>query len=282
MERRFDIVAIYGVGLIGGSIGLGLLRRGLARRVIGIGRRPESLRVASELGAVTETTLTPQEGVSEADFVIVCTPVGRIADDVRMLARHCRPGTLLTDVGSTKAAIVAEVAGTLPEEVHFIGSHPLAGSERSGAAAAEADLFVDRVVIVTPDATTRAEDLDALCGFWRHLGARVIAMPADEHDRALASTSHLPHLVAAALAASTPKEILHLTAGGWSDSTRIASGDPELWRQIFVANREPLLASLGMLEQHLAAFCDALQQRDDAALLDLLSAAKSLRDAAKG
>jgi prephenate dehydrogenase len=281
MERRFETVAIYGVGLIGGSIGLGLLRRGLASRVIGIGRRSESLRVASEVGAVTETTLTPQQGVSEADLVIVCTPVGCIADDVGMLAQHCRRGTFITDVGSTKRAIVAEVAGTLPVGVHFIGSHPLAGSERSGVAAAEAALFVDRVVIVTPDATSRAEDLDALCGFWRRLGARVIPMPPDEHDRALASTSHLPHLVAAALAAATPKEILHLTAGGWGDSTRIASGDPELWRQIFAANREPLLASLAVFEQRIAVFRDALQQANDPALFNLLAAAKAVRDEVK-
>lgn len=281
MERRIDTVAIYGVGLIGGSIGLGLLRRGLASRVIGIGRQPESLRVALEIGAVTATTVSPEEGVATADLVVVCTPVGRIADDVRMLARHCREGTLITDVGSTKGAIVAELADSLPEGIHFIGSHPLAGSERSGAAAAEADLFVDRVVIVTPEETTRADDLDFLCGFWRGLGASVITMRADEHDRALASTSHLPHLVAAALAAATPKEILHLTATGWGDSTRIASGDPELWRQIFAANRESLRSALTVFESQIAAFRDALQRRDDAALLDLLAAAKTLRDAVK-
>lgn len=278
MNRRFDTIAILGVGLIGGSIGLAVLRRGLASRVIGIGRRIENLRVAFKMGAITSFTLVPAEGVAEADLVVVCTPVGRIADDVHTVARHCRPGTLITDVGSTKGAIVAEVGGSLPGDVRFIGSHPLAGSERSGAAAAEADLFVDRVVVVTPDAATQSEDRQRLSDFWRSLGARVVQMSAEEHDRALAITSHLPHLVASALAASTPQELLQLTATGWADATRIASGDPELWRQIFASNRDSILASLSGFEQQLVAFRRALEERDDNGLVELLAAAKRRRD----
>lgn len=279
MTQKFKTVAILGVGLIGGSIGLGLRRRGLAERVIGIGRRLESLRVAREMGAITSATLVPGEGVAEADLVIVCTPVGRIVEDVKSVAPHCRPEALVTDVGSTKAEIVAGVGAELPHGVRFIGSHPLAGSEKSGPAAAESDLFVDRVVIVTPDEATPPGDLEALCGFWRGLGARVVQMPADAHDRALAATSHLPHVVAAALAAATPEELLGLTAGGWSDCTRIASGDPELWRQILATNRESLLASLTRFEEQLAAFRTAIEHRGDEAILELLTAAKRRRDA---
>ncbi|HEX7447409.1 MAG TPA: prephenate dehydrogenase/arogenate dehydrogenase family protein, partial [Pirellulales bacterium] len=217
MERRFQTVAILGVGLIGGSIGLGLLRRRLVRRVIGIGRRAESLRIAKELGAVTSTTVVLEEGVAEADLAVVCTPVGRIVEDVRTLAPACRQGTVITDVGSTKGAIVAGLRGGLPEGVCFIGGHPLAGGEQSGAAAADADLFVDRTVVLTPDVRTPLDALDALGVFWRDLGSRVVEMEAAEHDRALAATSHLPHLAAAALAAATPPELLPLTAGGWAD-----------------------------------------------------------------
>jgi prephenate dehydrogenase len=278
VKRRFDTVAIFGVGLIGGSIGLGLLRRGLADRVIGIGRRSESLRLAEERGAVTSTTLVPEAGIAEADMVVVCTPVGRIVDDVRSLAAHCRAGTLITDVGSTKHAIVTRLRGCLTAGVTFIGSHPLAGSEQSGPAAADGNLFVDRVVVVTPDDGTPAGELDALCDFWRGLGARVVEMPADEHDRALAATSHLPHLAAAALAAATPPDLLGLTAGGWADGTRVASGDAELWRQIFAENRGPLLASLARLEEQLAEFRSALERGDGDAVLRLLAAAKKIRD----
>ncbi|HET6882847.1 MAG TPA: prephenate dehydrogenase/arogenate dehydrogenase family protein [Pirellulales bacterium] len=280
MNRQFDTIAILGVGLIGGSIGLAVLRRGLASRVIGVGRRIEGLRMALEMGAITSFTLAPAEGVAEADLVVVCTPVGRIADDVRTVARHCRSGTLITDVGSTKGAIVAEVGGSLPGGVQFIGSHPLAGSERSGAAAAEVDLFVDRVVVLTPSAATQSEDLERLGDFWRSLGARVVTMSAEEHDRALAITSHLPHLVASALAASTPQELLQLTATGWADTTRIAAGDADLWRQIFASNRDSLLASLSSFEQQLASFRAALEGRDDDGLVELLAAAKRRRDTA--
>lgn len=278
MERRFNTVAIFGVGLIGGSIGLGLLRRGLANRVIGIGRRKETLCLAEEIGAVTSTTTIPEAGVAEADLVVVCTPVGRIVEDVRLLARSCRKGTLMTDVGSTKGAIVAGLRGVLPAGVSFIGSHPLAGSERSGAAAADADLFVDRVVVITPEDNTPSGALEALRGFWRGLGARIVEMDAEEHDRALAVTSHLPHLAAAALAAATPPELLGLSAGGWADCTRIAAGDPELWRQIFAENRDPLLAALARFEEQLAALRAAIESGDDETLLRLLTTAKERRD----
>jgi prephenate dehydrogenase len=276
---RFNTVAILGVGLIGGSIGLGLRRRGLAGRVIGVGRREESLRVARERGAVNETSLDVAAGVAEADLVIVCTPVGRIVDDVRSVAANCRAGALITDVGSTKAEIVAGVAGGLPPGVAFIGSHPLAGSERSGPAAAEADLLVGRVVVVTPDAAARADDLTSLTDFWLSLGARVVRMSAVEHDQALAATSHLPHLVAAALALATPADILDLTASGWADTTRVASGDPELWRQIFASNRAALLTALVRFDETIAALRAALEGQDNDTLRQILTAAKERRDA---
>ena len=279
--REFNTVAILGVGLIGGSIGLGLRRRGLASRVIGIGYREQSLRVAKDIGAVSETTLHLAEGVAQADLVIVCTPVGRIADDVRAAAASCRRGALITDVGSTKAQIVADVVAALPDDVRFIGGHPLAGSERRGAAAADADLFVGRVVVLTPDKKSRHEDLSALKEFWEGLDAHVRCMSADDHDRALAATSHLPHLLAAALALATPDELLELTATGWADGTRVASGDPELWRQIFASNRNGLLAALSQFDASLAALRAAIERGDGDALSKLLTTAKQRRDAVK-
>ena len=275
--QPIDTVAIVGVGLIGGSIGLALRRRGLARHVVGIGHREDSLRVALDRGAVTRTTLELAEGVAEAEWVVVCTPVARIARDVRAAADHCRPGAIITDAGSTKAKIVEQVGNALPRGVRFIGSHPLAGGERSGPAAADADLFADRLVVLTPSALTAADDVVRVSQFWQALGARLMTMTADDHDRLLASSSHLPHLVAAVLAAATPEEAISLTATGWADSTRIAAGDPELWRQIFASNRASVLKSLRNFEDVLADIRAALQAGDDQRVLEILRAGQDRR-----
>lgn len=275
--QPLDTVAIVGVGLIGGSIGLALRRRGLARHVVGIGHREESLRVALDRGAVTRTTLELAEGVAEAEWVVVCTPVARIARDVRAAADHCRPGAIITDAGSTKAKIVEQVGNALPRGVRFIGSHPLAGGERSGPAAADADLFADRLVVLTPSASTAADDVARVSQFWQALGARLMMMTAEDHDRLLASSSHLPHLVAAVLAATTPEEAIPLAATGWADSTRIAAGDPELWRQIFASNRASVLKSLRNFEDVLADMRDSLQVGDDQRVFEILHAGQDRR-----
>jgi prephenate dehydrogenase len=210
--------------------------------------------------------------------VIVCTPVGQIAADVRAAANACRPGTLFTDVGSTKAEIVAALEGILPRQSRFVGSHPLAGGEKSGPEAASADLFVDRTVVITPTPATHEDDVVAVRSFWTGLGANVVCMSADEHDRILAVTSHLPHLAAAALAAATPVEALPLAASGWLDTTRVAAGDAELWKQILLANRSNVLTALGRYGKTLTSFRRALERGDNARLVELLAEAKLRRD----
>ena len=211
---RWDTVAILGVGLIGGSIGIDLLRRGLARNVVGIGRREESLQAARKVGACTATTLDVPQGVEDAELIIVCTPVGRIAADVRAAAGVAKTNALITDVGSTKETIVGELDRDLPRDAHFVGSHPLAGGERAGPAAAVAGLFERRTVVVTPGTATRDEDVRSITTFWQSLGANVVRMTPAEHDRLVAGASHLPHLAAAALVSATPRESLPLVAGG--------------------------------------------------------------------
>jgi prephenate dehydrogenase len=278
-KQHWERVAIVGVGLIGGSIGKDLLERGLTRDVVGIGRRESTLRTAKKMGAVTTTTLTLERGVVGADLIIVCTPVGRIAEDVRRVAAACPPTALITDAGSTKAAIVAELEGSLPAETRFVGSHPLAGGEKSGPAAATAGLFVDRTVVVTPGANTRLDDERAVSDFWKSLGAKVVRMTADEHDRVIAATSHLPHLAASALAACMKKDGQALVARGWLDTTRIAAGDPALWKQILQVNRAHVLTALGRYEKVLALLRDALERGDEAALEQILLEAKRTRDA---
>ena len=242
-------VTIIGVGLIGGSIGLALRERKLAERVIGVGRRAATLRKAKQLGIVNATTLRLEDGVAEADLVVVATPIAQIVDQVCAAAQACRPETLITDAGSTKATIVARLNGQIPDSIRFVGSHPLAGSEKSGPEAATADLFEGRVVVVTPSRTTHNGAAEDAADFWSALGATVFLMSPEEHDAALASTSHLPHLLASLLAGATPRADLPLTATGWQDTTRIAAGDPELWTQIFLDNKRNVLKSLALFEK---------------------------------
>lgn len=278
-KKKWNTVAIVGVGLIGGSIGLALRRRKLAGEVVGIGRSTGSLRVAKKIGAVDKTTTDLARGVSKADLVIVCTPVKLIAQQVREAAAACPAGSLITDAGSTKAQIVRELEGPLARGVRFVGSHPLAGGEKSGPGEADAKLFVDRLVVLTPTEQAQNGDVSELRDFWTSLGARVIETTPEAHDQALAATSHLPHLLASTLAAATPEDLLPFTASGWADTTRIAAGDPELWTQIFLANRENLLNSLGRFESQLEILKKAVQIKDRELLTTILREAKRNRDA---
>jgi prephenate dehydrogenase len=277
--KPFDTVAIVGVGLIGGSIGLALRERGLADRVVGIGRRQATLRIARRAGAVTSTTVDLAKGVAEAELVVVCTPVGRIVQDVRTAAENAPRGTLLTDAGSTKETIVTGLDEGLARGCRFLGSHPLAGSEKAGPAHARADLFEGKVAILTPTKNTRAEDFDSLEAFWSSLGSVVIQMSPADHDKALAVTSHLPHAVAAALAAIVPESHFRLSGAGLLDATRIAAGDAELWKQILFQNRRNVLAALGQLQKNLDTIRSGLEQDDPTELERILTLAKKNRDA---
>jgi prephenate dehydrogenase len=279
--NNWDTVAIVGVGLIGGSIGLDVRAKKLAKRVIGVGRRASSLKAAKAAGCVTETTLKLEQAAAAADLIIVCTPVGRIVEDVRTAAAAARPGTLITDAGSTKGSIVRALDGTLPDGVVFVGSHPIAGSEKSGPTAAVRDLYRDRVVVVTPTETTPAAATRTIERFWKLLGARTVRMSPEAHDAALAATSHVPHLIASALAAATPADVLNLAAGGWHDTTRIAASDGALWSQILCDNRECVLEGLTEVEESLEMFRRAIENRDLAGLERLWQVGKERRETAK-
>ena len=280
---RWDTVALIGVGLIGGSIGLALRDRGAAKQIVGIGRSASTLRRARRVGAVTATTTNLAKGVRDAELVIVCTPVETVVRFVLEAAEHAPPGSLFTDVASTKAAIVAELDRRrdrlASRKIRFVGSHPLAGSEKTGPQNARADLLDGRVVVVTPSARTRSADYREIERLWQHLGAKVLRQSPSAHDQAVAAISHLPHLVASALAAGTPTAALPLAAGGWLDSTRVAAGDVELWRQILADNRDHVLKSLSKFETVLTSFREALETEDDTRLVRLLKEGKRQRDA---
>lgn len=279
-QPKYRNIAIIGVGLIGGSIGLAARKSGLAESVIGIGRRESSLAKAEKVGAVTATTTDIATGVAEADLIVACTPVALIVDHISQAAVACPSGTLITDAGSTKQDIVSRLAeADLPSGTRFIGSHPLAGSHQTGPEAATADLFENHHVVLTPTDQTDPQATTEATAFWQALGATVSQMSPTEHDAALAITSHLPHIVAAALAGTTPIENLNLTAGGWRDTTRIAAADVDLWSQILQQNSPHTLKALSNFETVLQSFRAALESADESSLRQLLEQGKKHRDA---
>lgn len=276
---QFDTVAIVGVGLIGGSIGMALKKRRVARRVVGVGRRQSSLNEARRLGAIDQGTLKLSRGVEGADLTILCTPVDMIADQAREAAAHCPAQAIITDSGSTKAHIVARLETGLPDGVRFVGSHPLAGSEKRGVEEARPDLFDGRVCVVTQTPRTPSQAVAVVKSLWRSLGARVVTMSPEAHDRGLAYTSHLPHLAAAALSVVLPEKYYEVVASGFRDTTRIAASDPDLWTAIFVENSGPLLEALAGYEETLKEFRLALHERDERLLRALWTKSKAKRQA---
>jgi cyclohexadieny/prephenate dehydrogenase len=272
-KNPMQTLAIVGVGLIGGAIGLAAKKRGLAQRIRGIGRDRAELETARKLGVIDEISLDLADG-ADADCVVFCTPVNRIAEQANLVAEQCRPDAILTDAGSTKQAIVTAV--TCPR---FVGAHPLAGSEKKGVEHAHADLFLERWTVLTPTERTAPDAVAQVRSFWEALGCRVRMMTPADHDRALALTSHLPHLVAAALAGTLPDDLRELTATGFRGTTRIAGGDPEVWTPIFQHNRTAVLAALDQLEARLQQFRQALATDDVARIDQLLTQGKKVRDA---
>lgn len=279
---QMNSVAIVGVGLIGGSIGLAARRRGLARRIVGIGRSRKRLEQALQVGAITDVLCLSDDlsaGLAEVELVVACTPVGLIVDQIRDLAEQLRPGTLLTDGGSTKRSIAEALDGPLPNDCRFIGSHPLAGSEKTGVTHATADLFEGRVAMITPTENSREEDVRRLASFWEALGSSVVRLTPEEHDRAMAATSHTPHAVAVALAASLPEEFAALTGTGFGDTSRLAGGDPDMWQQIFLDNRTHVAESIRAFAEELEQLAALIEKADATELETYLTQAKKKRDA---
>jgi prephenate dehydrogenase len=271
-------LGIVGVGLIGGSIGLAARRSGQFSRLLGTGRDRANLENAVRLGCIDEVAADLPALAEQADILVFCTPVDRIAEQILSVAAVCKPGALITDAGSTKAQLISLVEDDLPGDIEFIGSHPLAGSEKRGAEHARADLFDNRLTIVTPTPRTPADAEKRASEFWRSLGSRVMSISPAEHDQALALTSHLPHLVAAALAGLLPTEMREFTANGFRDTTRIAAGDPALWTPIFLHNHVELTDATLRLQRRLIEFSEALLAADEATLTRLLAEGKKVRD----
>ncbi len=281
---HFPKVALVGVGLLGGSLGLALKQRGLAGRVEGYVRREASIAECERLGVVDRATTDLLAAVRDADLVVFCTPLAQM----RALAEQCVPalkaGALVTDVGSVKGSVVAELEPIFSKAgSQFIGSHPMAGAEKTGPAAARADLFEKAVCIVTPSAKTPVKLVKQVEDFWAAVGGRPLRLAPDQHDSLVARSSHLPHVVAAELAnyvlsPAQPKEQPALCATGFRDTTRIAGGSPEMWRDIALANRKHLARALGVFIEDLQEFQRALEVGDAKAMDEFFETAKHRRD----
>ena len=274
----FSKIAIIGTGLLGASIGMTVRRRRPDCRIVGIGRRRETLDAAKRIGAVDATSLSIADGVKGCDLVIVCTPVGHIAEQVLEAAQAADNSPIITDVGSTKQAIceAVETHSPLPNGCRFLGSHPIAGSEKTGPEAASDMLFDKRTIVLTPTASTDVQTLDMLRNFWQTLGANVVCMSPEEHDRTLALTSHLPHVLSAILATVCDRKTYGEFCGtGYDGMTRLAEGSPNIWADILMTNRTALGIALDRFIQSSGELRAALETKDADAIRQFLANARS-------
>ncbi len=281
MLRRLTVV---GVGLLGGSVAKVARRQGLAREIVGVGRDEGRLRPALDDGTLDRATTDLARGVADADLVVLAAPVRTLVDLMPAVWQAAAADAVITDVGSTKRAVVetaARLAAARP--LAFVGSHPMAGSEQSGYAVAREDLFRGATVLVTPGEASPPAAVKAVVGFWEAAGAaRVLTLDAETHDRAVAAISHLPHLVAFALMDAVARfdaGALDVAARGFRDTTRIAASDPAVWEEIFLANRDALGASLRSFERALADLARLVEAADASALRAALARIKAQREA---
>ena len=281
---QFRKITITGVGLLGGSIGLAVKRRKLAREVAGYVRRTASLRDCEKAGAMDYATTDLFAAVSQADLIILCTPLAQMRAITEQFLPALKRGAIVTDVGSVKADVVRELESLVKKAgAHFVGSHPMAGGEKMGVGAARADLYANAVCIVTPTKKSNAGAVRKLERFWQSLGSRTLQIDAAKHDLLVSRSSHLPHVVAATLAGLVldprqPKQLAGLCAAGFRDTTRIASGSPEMWRDIALTNRKHLSRAVDAFAAELKKFQSALKQDDAKSVENFFTTAKTRRD----
>ena len=271
--KKFERIAIVGTGLIGGSLGLAIKKRALAKTVVGISRTRQSVGRARSSGAV-DIASRKLEAIRGCDFLILCLPVAEILRQAPRIAQLAGKGCLVCDVGSTKNEISASLEKIFP---NFVGCHPLAGSEKRGIANADGRLFDGSLCIITISPRTRKAALDRVTGFWKSICGRVTFMPPREHDRVLALVSHLPHAVAFALANTVPEALLGFSSGGFKDTTRLAGSDERLWSDIFLSNRKNVAEAIGIFEKSLQHLRLALKKGDRTALSAQLRKARAKR-----
>ena len=280
----FDRIALIGIGLIGSSIAHDIKRLGLAKDVVISTRSAETLKRAEELNLGDRYTPSSAEAVKEADLVIVSVPVGASESVAREISAHLKPGAIVTDVGSTKASVIAQMQPHMPANVHFIPGHPLAGTEKSGPDAGFAGLFEGRWCIFTPIPGTDEAAIQKLRHFWETLGSRVDEMDPEHHDKVLAIVSHLPHLIAYNIVGTaddletvTESEVIKYSASGFRDFTRLAASDPTMWRDVCLHNRDAILEMLSRFSEDLASLQRAIRWGEGDKIFELFTRTRAIR-----
>lgn len=284
MKTPFDTLAIIGLGLIGSSIARAARKSGAAKRIVAIDRDPAVIARVKELGIADEAVTDAAQGVREADLVVLCVPVLANSALGALIGPHLKSGAIVSDVGSVKGSVVRDIAPHLPEGVHFVPAHPVAGTEHSGPDAGFAELFVNRWSILTPPPEAEAGAIARVRAFWEALGSNVEVMTPEHHDLVLAITSHVPHLIAynivgtaADMEQVTQSEVIKFSAGGFRDFTRIAASDPTMWRDVFLTNKDAVLEMLGRFNEDLAALQRAIRWGDGDALHALFTRTRAIR-----
>ena len=281
MSLFFNRVAIIGIGLLGGSVGLALKARGLCGKTVGVGRSRSSIETGLRVGAVDEAAADVSHAAAGADLVVVSTPVGSVPGVIVEMEDSLDDNCVVTDVGSTKQSIVSAVERLRRTGPKFVGSHPLAGSEKKGVHHASADLFEGATVFLTPTASTDRKVAETIRSMWRHLGGQTVELEPEVHDRVVARTSHLPHIIAAMLVAGLRTlrgEYADLTGKGFLDTTRIASSDPEMWADICMNNPSEIRAAMDTLRNDLDEFALYLSEGDYERVFEFFRTTKVLRD----
>jgi prephenate dehydrogenase len=277
----FEQITILGPGLLGASLAIAVKERGLAKQVHTWSRRPETRAKcinATWCDAVFETA---KEACVDSDLIVICTPVETIAPLIEAISSALQPGTLITDVGSTKSLICRQSSAVVPENCTFIGSHPMAGSEQNGMEHAEADLFENATCLITPLPDTKDTEIARIMAFWEALNMKITTVSPEQHDEIVAHISHLPHLLASTLCSlltSKDPNWGHFSGGGLRDTTRVASGDPNLWKQILEQNREEVIRAIDAFESELHQLKTTLLNNESHGLVAMLERGKKYRD----
>lgn len=287
LEPLFRHVTIIGIGLLGGSLGLALKEQGLAKTVVGIGRRQENLELALQMGAIDQFATEPHQAVSQSDLIVLATPVETYLPQIDLWGKDLTSSAIVSDVGSVKGQLVSDVEALLPPSTFFVGAHPIAGKEKSGVAHADSRLFQGARCIVTPTPRTNAQALKKIRHLWEAVGSVVASMDPMDHDWVFGAVSHLPHIAAFSLMhtleglqgrTSQAADLLNFSGGGLRDTTRIAASSPEMWRDICVANHENLVEMVDRYIQQLQDFRELLSKRDAHGLYEAIARAKASRE----
>lgn len=280
----FDRVAFIGIGLIGSSLARAMRKFGLTTHIAISTRSADTLATAQDLNLGDSYTQDPAEAVKDADLVVICTPMGAFAAVAKAMAPGLKKGAIITDVGSVKSTAINDILPHLPAGVHLVPGHPIAGTEHSGPEAGYADLFPGRWCILTPTDDIDPKIVDKVKALWLACGAKVEIMTPDHHDRVLAITSHLPHLIAytivdtaAQLAEDTQKEVIQFSASGFRDFTRIAASDPVMWRDVFLSNKDAVLDILGRFRDDLDQLTRAIEDGDGDLLEETFARTRAIR-----